>query len=355
MKIAFLFPYPHGTAPSQRFRFEQYFDFLKEKGIEYQLYSFLDNKTWDILYKPGHKVAKVLGILMGFLRRFALMFQLSKYDYVFIHREVTPIGPPIFEWIIAKILNKKIIYDFDDAIWIPNTSATNSIVAGIKWHGKVASICKWAYKVSCGNEYLCNYAREFNSNVVYNPTTIDTVHLHNILSNHVAPKPVIGWTGTHSTMMYLDEIVPVIEKLNLKYDFDFVVISNKAPDFQLPNLKFVPWNKSTEIADLAQIHIGIMPLTEDAWAKGKCGFKALQYMSLGFPALVSPVGVNSIIVENGKTGFVCNNVDEWEQGLEILLQSAEKRKEFGANARLFIEQNYSVNSNKNNFLGLFAK
>lgn len=355
MKIAFLFPYPHGTAPSQRFRFEQYFDFLKEKGIEYQLYSFLDNNTWDILYKPGHKVAKVLGIVMGFLRRFALMFQLSKYDYVFIHREVTPIGPPIFEWIIAKILNKKIIYDFDDAIWIPNTSATNSIVAGIKWHGKVASICKWAYKVSCGNEYLCNYAREFNSNVVYNPTTIDTVHLHNILSNHVAPKPAIGWTGTHSTMMYLDEIVPVIEKLNLKFDFDFVVISNNAPDFQMPNLKFVPWNKSTEIADLAQIHIGIMPLTEDAWAKGKCGFKALQYMSLGFPALVSPVGVNSIIVENGKTGFVCNNVNEWEQGLEILLQSAEKRKEFGANARLFIEQNYSVNSNKNNFLGLFAK
>lgn len=230
---------------------------MKEKGIEYDLFSFLDNKTWDILYKPGHKVAKVLGIVMGFLRRFALMFQISKYDYVFIHREVTPIGPPIFEWIIAKILNKKIIYDFDDAIWIPNTSATNSIVAGIKWHGKVASICKWAYKVSCGNEYLCNYARQFKSNVVYNPTTIDTVHLHNILSNHDVPKPVIGWTGTHSTMMYLDEIVPVIEKLNLKYDFEFVVISNKAPDFQLNNLKFVPWSKSTEIADLAQIHIGI--------------------------------------------------------------------------------------------------
>ena len=355
MKIAFLFPYPHGTAPSQRFRFEQYFVFLKEQGIHYQLYSFLDNSTWDILYKPGHKFEKVFGIVMGFLKRFVLMFQLNKYDYVFIHREVTPIGPPVFEWIIAKILRKKIIYDFDDAIWIPNTSVTNRIVGGIKWHGKVSSICKWAHVVSCGNAYLADFARQFNANVVYNPTTIDTVNLHTILSNHDEVRTVIGWTGTHSTMMYLDEILPIIINLNKKYEFDFMIISNKLPEFQLDNLKFVPWNKVTEIADLAQIHIGIMPLTADAWAQGKCGFKALQYMALGFPALVSPVGVNSFIVENNKTGYVCNDLFEWEQSLELLLQSASKRKEFGANARDFIEKNYSVNSNKNNFLSLFAK
>jgi glycosyltransferase involved in cell wall biosynthesis len=355
MKIAFLFPYPVGTAPSQRFRFEQYYASLDKAGIQYSQYSFLDQKTWDVLYKPGHSLKKVLGIVKGFLRRMVLMFQLFHYDFVFIHREVTPIGPPIFEWIIAKVLRKKIIYDFDDAIWIPNTSSNNSIVAGIKWHGKVTSICKWAYKVSCGNEYLANYAKQFNENVIINPTTIDTVNLHNLISNHEVTKPVIGWTGSHSTMVYINEILPVINKLNHKYDFDFVVISNKEPDFKMPNLKFIPWNKETEIEDLAKLNIGIMPLTEDLWAKGKCGFKALQYMALGIPALVSPIGVNTTIVNNDVNGFICDTENDWEESLVVLLQNADKRKQLGINARRFIEDNFSIISNENNFLSLFAK
>lgn len=355
MKIAFLFPYPVGTAPSQRFRFEQYYASLDKTGIQYSQYSFLDHKTWDVLYKPGHSLKKVLGIIKGFLRRLTLMFRLFSYDFVFIHREVTPIGPPIFEWIIAKVLRKKIIYDFDDAIWIPNTSSNNSIVAGIKWHGKVVSICKWAYKVSCGNEYLANYAKQFNENVIINPTTIDTVNLHNLISNHEVTKPVIGWTGSHSTMIYINEILPVINKLNHKYDFDFVVISNKEPDFKMINLKFVAWNKETEIEDLAKLNIGIMPLTEDLWAKGKCGFKALQYMALGIPALVSPIGVNTTIVNNDVNGFICDTENDWEESLVVLLQNADKRKQLGINARKFIEDNFSIISNENNFLSLFAK
>lgn len=355
MKIAFLFPYPSGTAPSQRFRFEQYFGDLTQAGIKYELHSFLDDPTWKVLYKPGHQLAKVSGIVLGFLRRAMLMFRLFGVDYVFIHREVTPIGPPIFEWIIAKILRKKIIYDFDDAIWIPNTSSTNRIVAGIKWHGKVASICKWAYKVSCGNEFLCAFARQYNTKVIYNPTTIDTVNLHNQLSNHEVQRPVIGWTGTHSTMMYLHEIVPVMELLSQKFDFDFVVISNQAPDFELSNLKFIPWNKETEIADLAMLNIGIMPLSEDAWAKGKCGFKALQYMALGIPALVSPVGVNVDIIQEDYNGYVCATQADWEKALTSLLLAPDKRVALGKNSRKYIEEEFSVLANKNNFLAIFAK
>ena len=355
MKIAFLVPYPAGEAPSQRFRFEQYFDLLEQKNIAYQVYSFLDQKTWEILYKPGHALSKITGIVLGFMRRFLLLFQLSSVDFVFIHREITPIGPPIFEWIIAKILRKKIIYDFDDAIWIPNTSANNMVVAGIKWHAKVGNICAWAHKVSVGNAFLRNYALQFNEEVYYNPTTIDTVNLHCQLSNHDIEKPVIGWTGSHSTMVYLADIVPVIAELSQEFDFDFVVISNKAPDFKLENLKFIPWCKATEIRDLATLNIGIMPLTNDAWANGKCGFKALQYMALGIPALVSPVGVNEEIVSNDFNGFVCSSPSDWKNALESLLLSAANRKRLGVNARQFIEEKYSVLSNENNFLSLFTK
>src|SRR5690606_37637078 len=138
----------------------------------------------------------------GFFRRKILLFKACKYDYIFIHREVAPLGPPIFEWFLAKMLQKRIIYDFDDAIWLTNTSENNKLAAGLKWHQKVDAISKWAYKVSCGNTFLCDYARQFNNNVVLNPTTIDTENMHNpaLLQKQVNSVLVIGWTGTHSTL-----------------------------------------------------------------------------------------------------------------------------------------------------------
>lgn len=140
MRILFLVPYPPGRAPSQRFRFEQYLDALTAHGHYYHLVPFLSVATWNILYKPGHAAAKALGILGGFARRVGLLFAVPAYDFVFVHREAAPIGPPVFEWVIAKVLGKKIIYDFDDAIWLANTSEANKIAAGVKWHHKVAEI-----------------------------------------------------------------------------------------------------------------------------------------------------------------------------------------------------------------------
>ena len=153
MRILFLIPYPPGRAPSQRFRFEQYLDALTAHGHQYRLAPFLSVATWNILYKPGQAAAKALGILSGFARRAGLLFAVPDYDFVFVHREAAPVGPPVFEWLIAKVLGKKIIYDFDDAIWLANTSEANKIAAGVKWHHKVADICRWAYKNSCGNTY----------------------------------------------------------------------------------------------------------------------------------------------------------------------------------------------------------
>ncbi|WP_426490592.1 glycosyltransferase [Hymenobacter sp. 102] len=354
MQILFIAPYPHGKAPSQRFRFEQYFDLLTQAGYKWKLAPFISDSTWAILYKPGHTVAKVSGIVAGFIRRFLLLFTLSNYDYVFIHREASPIGPPIFEWIIAKLLRKKVIYDFDDAIWLANTSETNKIVAGIKWHHKVDAICKWAYKVSCGNAYLRNYARQFNTNALINPTTIDTLNLHNQVRNQRAGGPlVIGWTGTHSTLQYLQQIVPVLAKLEKEFEFEFRVISNQAPNLPLKSLMYQPWRKESEIQDLLGFHVGLMPLEDDLWAKGKCAFKALQYMALGEPALVSPVGMNTEVVQNGVNGYICATPEEWEQSLRNLLQNPELREELGTQARQTIVERYSVVANWPNFLALF--
>jgi glycosyltransferase involved in cell wall biosynthesis len=321
----------------------------------YDCQAFIDEPNWAILYKKGHYLAKTVGILKGFARRLGVLFRLRKYDYVFIHREASPIGLPVFEWLIAKVFRKKVIFDFDDAIWLPNTSENNALIAGLKFHQKTGWICRWAHKISAGNDYLAGYARRFNANVIRNPTTIDTENLHNQfrIQQSIAEKPVIGWTGTHSTLKYLDEITPVIRKLELKYDFRFLVISNKKPDIHLDSLHFVQWNKETEVIDLLRMHIGIMPLAADKWSGGKCGFKALQYMALGIPALVSPVGVNTQIVTNSENGFICTTPEDWERNLLTLLQSPELRIDMGVKARAKITKEYSVTANTPNFLQLF--
>jgi glycosyltransferase involved in cell wall biosynthesis len=358
LRILFLIPYPPGRAPSQRFRFEQYLDILAAHGYQYRLAPFLSEATWRILYQPGQAVQKALGILQGFGRRIAHLLAAPSYDFIFVHREAAPLGPPIFEWLLTKVLRKRLIYDFDDAVWLANTSEANKIVASFKWHHKVDSICRWAYKNSCGNSYLASYARQFNPRVIINPTTIDTVHLHNQVRDQLASGPlVVGWTGTHSTLKYLLPIVPVLAQLEAEgVAFEFRVISNQPPEFDQPlrSLRFVPWQKATEIPDLLTFHVGLMPLEDDRWAQGKCAFKALQYMALGIPALVSPVGMNTEVVQDDYNGYICKETTDWHYHLRQLLTDAARRQALGQAARATIEQRYSVASNTLNFLKLFT-
>ncbi|MGI4743447.1 MAG: glycosyltransferase family 4 protein [Janthinobacterium lividum] len=355
MHILFVVPYPSGKAPSQRFRFEQYLDSLTAAGYSWHIEPFMSQATWSILYKRGHTLAKVWGILKGFWHRIILLSSVYRYRYIFIHREATPIGPPVFEWLVANVFHKKIIYDFDDAIWIPNTSEANSLVAGAKWHQKVGSICRWAYKVSSGNKYLRDYATQFNPNAIINPTTIDTVRLHNEVKNQLSPgRLIIGWTGTHSTLKYIEQIIPILSDLEKEYDFEFRVISNQPPQLSLRSLVYQPWRKETEIFDLLAFHIGLMPLENDAWAQGKCAFKALQYMALGIPALVSPIGMNTDVVIDGKNGYVCATPEQWKRALVALMQDSALRAQLGQAARHTVENNYSVTANRRNFLGLFS-
>ena len=353
--IAFIVPYPSGVAPSQRFRFEQYLSLLESSGIQHACFPFLTDKEFKIIYKQGYFLRKSQSIFNGFLRRFILMFRLSKYDTVFIHREVTPIGPPFFEWVIAKILKKKIIYDFDDAIWLENTSQSNQLVSKIKKHSKVASICKWSSLIVCGNQFLMDFAKNHNQNVVHMPTTIDTKNEHNKIKFHEKKKVVVGWTGTHSTIKYLYEIEETLLKLQEKLHFEFKVISNKDPLFTKIKYQYVTWNKNQEIQDLLEMDIGIMPLLDNDWARGKCAFKALQYMALGIPCVISPVGVNNEIIKDGVNGFIAKNNKEWQEKLMILIKDTKVRSQLGEEGLNTVNDRYSVLANQNNFVSYLRK
>ncbi|SMG33210.1 Glycosyl transferases group 1 [Marivirga sericea] len=351
-KILFVCPYPFDEAPSQRFRFEQYLPLLEENGYHFHIAPFLNLKAWKILYKPGNGLQKLFWLTRSYGERLLLLLKLRSYDYIFIHREATPFGPPFFEWTTRFIWKKRIIYDFDDAIWLADPSEKGSLKARMKWKSKVKTICKWSFKVSCGNDYLAQFAKSYSENVVINPTTIDTkYHQQHRISE--SKTITIGWTGTHSTLPYLKPIIPILDKLYIKNDFELLVISNQTPDFDVKYMRFIQWNKSTEIVDLNEIDIGIMPLTDDIWSQGKCGFKLLQYLAINKAIVASPVGVNQKLIKESDAGFPAESEDQWSKAILTLLTNDSLRQELGDNGRKYIQDYYSVQSNSETFLGLF--
>ncbi len=351
--ILFVVPYPIGFAPGQRFRFELLLQYLQD-SFQIKVSPLLGIESYHILYAKSEIHRKIWALVVGFIRRTKLIFSVLKYDYVFVFREVFFFGPPIFEWFIAKVLKKKIIYDFDDAIWLPDQNRESTVWRWLKWRSKIASICKWSWKVSVGNEYLADFASEYNTNVVLIPTVVDA-EVHKPISSVKNQKPIVGWTGSHSTLQYLDMIIPSLQKLEKEMDFTFRVIANKDPRLPLKNYSFLPWNKKAEIEDLATIDIGVMPLPDDEWAKGKCGFKLIQYLALEIPAVASPVGVNTDIIQHGQTGFLARTTEEWAESLKKLLQNQSIRAEMGKKGRALIEKKYSVQSQVEAFQSLFSK
>ena len=352
--IHFWVPYPIGVAPSQRFRVELFLQRLEREGYSFRLLTFMDKKAWDILYKPGNKFLKAWGTVKGFFRRINHLFQSTKADYIFIHREATPLGPPIFEWLLAKIFGKKIIHEYDDAIWIPGGEKISFMKKWLKATWKIKHIIKWSYKVAAGNDFLCEYARQYNSSVFLIPTVVDTEQGHfKQRGQNSENRVIVGWTGTHTTLHNLEVIEGVIPELKKEIDFDFLVISNKAPHW---NFDFIykQWELSSEQEDLLKMNIGIMPSKQGPWFEGKCGFKLIQYHACGIPAIASPTRVNSLITLHNKTGFIAKDKDEWKTYLKQLIADAQLRTAMGRAAREHIENNYSLNSLFPAFISLFS-
>ena len=353
MNIIILAPCPAAVSPSQRFRFEHYLPDLKANGIQYTFSPFVDLKTWQLIFDKGSYFNKITGVMKGFINRFLLMFKLSGYDYVFIHREAAPIGPPFFEWVIAKILKKKIIYDFDDNIWIKMSSTANPAATLIKCRWKVKYICRWSHITTGGNDYLVSYAAKHCKKAVLLPTVVDTEKMHNRTKDHLEEPLTIGWTGTSFNFIYFYKIITPIKNLQFKYRFKFLIIADRDPELPEIQYDFIKWKKDSEIEDLLRMHIGIMPLnnTEIEW--GKCAFKAIQYMSLGIPAVVSPVGANRTVVDDGINGYWADTEEELYAGLEKLIVNTQERIQMGKLAQQKIKNQFSVAATRNIFLDLF--
>ncbi|HEX6730533.1 MAG TPA: glycosyltransferase family 4 protein [Pyrinomonadaceae bacterium] len=341
MRLLTIVPSTYDTSPGQRFRIEQWEPLLKERGVEVTYQPFESEELNRLLYKPGKLGRKASLVAESFFRRFSVMRSVNDYDVVYVFREAALLGPPIFErWIHNS--GVPMVFDFDDAVFVSYRSPSNGYLSYLKFASKTKTICRMAAQVMAGNRYLADYARRVNRCVTIVPTTIDTDKYKFTERKSANGPPTIGWTGSFSTVQHLDTLRPALEKLARQAEFRLRVIGTPAYEIDGIDVEAMSWQARTEIQDLRDIDIGIMPLPNDAWSKGKCGLKALQFMALGVPTVCSAVGVNTEIIQDGRNGFLAGSEDEWIDKLGRLLRSPELRDSLGRAGRETVEANYSA-------------
>ena len=341
MRLLAIVPNLYDTSPGQRFRIEQWEPLLRERGVEITYAPFLDEELSSVLYRQGQMGKKLSHVVRRFGGRLSDVRSASNFDAVYIFREAALFGPPIFE---RMIRSRKIpfVFDFDDAIFVSYRSPSNGYLSYLKFAAKASTICRLASHVMVGNPYLAEYSRQFNPNVTMIPTTIDLDRYH-VVERDTDPQPVvIGWTGSFSTVQHLDTLRSALQKLAQREKFRLRVIGT--PEYKLEgvDVEAMDWRAETEVKDLTPCEVGIMPLPDDAWSKGKCGLKALQFMALGTPVICSPVGVNTDIIQDSENGYLANGEDEWLEKLGALIRSAELRRRMGLAGRATVEERYSA-------------
>ncbi len=350
--ILFIAAHRLQRSPSQRFRFEQYLQYFESQGFDWEL-SYLIPESHDAdFYKPGNLRTKMEVFATSWWKRLQDVIRAREFDLIFVQREAFMTGSTRFERLFAKS-GAKLIFDFDDAIWHLDVSEGNKKLGWLKRPGKTADIIGYSHHVIAGNNYLADYARQFNPNVTVIPTTIDTEYHR----PHTLPEPkreqvCIGWTGSHTTVKHFRLAEHVLLRLKERYGekIRFKLIGDPEYSNDALGLKGTPWTLADEVDKLRNIDIGIMPLPDDEWAKGKCGFKGLQYMAMEIPPVMSPVGVNTEIITHGENGFIAGNDEEWYATLCRLIEEPDLRSRIGKAARQTIIDRYSVESQKEVYL-----
>lgn len=352
-KVLIITNHRKNRSPGQRFRFEQYLNFLESNGYQITFSYLLNKKDDKYFYKEGSVFNKVIILIKSFLKRYKEVKTYDNYNIIFVYREAFFTGSTFFEKRIAKS-KAKFIFDFDDAIWLHDVSGGNKKWGWLKNPDKIKKIIQYSDMVFAGNDYLATYAKKYNSKVKLIPTTIDTnYHKQNIGKKE--KKVCIGWTGSSTTLKYFEDFIPTLLKVKNKHNdlVTFKVIVDEKKEYPELGIKTTFWSLDNEIENLSKIDIGIMPLPEDKWAKGKCGFKGLQYMALKIPSVMSPVGVNTKIIDNNINGFLAKTEKDWIDILSKLIGDEKLRESIGEKGRATVIEKYSVESQKNIYLEAF--
>jgi glycosyltransferase involved in cell wall biosynthesis len=353
IRVLAVVPAPLNTTPGQRFRIEQWESHLRRKDIEIVYSPFADAELMRVLQRPGRVFFKTLKVIKAWSRRLYEAKRVTGFDLVYVFREGSLIGPAIVERIYMA-RNIPFVFDFDDAIWIRYTSDSNWFFSHLRCPGKTSALCHLARHVIVGNACLRDYASQRNENVTIIPTTIDTA-LYRPFDRTPGRIPTVGWTGSHSTERHLEVVRDALERLRNHVEYRLVVVGGGRFRLHGVEVEHRAWRSATETQDLSDFDIGIMPLPDSAWERGKCGLKALQCMALAMPVVVSPVGVNTEIVKHGVNGFLAETSEDWIATLEKLLKDQILRRAIGISARETIENSYSTRKHAPRVAEVFRK
>lgn len=337
MKILALTRYSELGA-SSRFRVYQFFPYLKQQGFEITVEPLLGTNYINYLYKKTP--IPVLEIVNSYFRRMFYLLKKNQFDLIWLQQEAFPWLPFWFERILT-ISKIPVVVDYDDAFF-HRYDLNKSRIVRFFLGRKIDRVMNYAGVVIAGNQYLADRAIKNGSKVVEVLPTVIDLEKFQYKTQTEKETFTIGWIGSPHTAKYLNTIQSALKELSLKTDVKIIFVGSG--DFVLDNVLYEKreWSESTEVEEIQEFDVGIMPLIDSPWERGKCGFKLIQYMASSKPVIASPVGVNVEIVKNGVNGFLAKNSEEWIKYFMVLKNNFNLRKEMSTAGRKIVEENYSL-------------
>lgn len=323
-------------AASTRQRFVQAMPYLAAAGITLEIRPLFDNAYLTDLFEKG--IRNRWRVLKAYLKRLRELKEAKAYDLIIIQYELFPYLPALFESLLST--QKPIILDYDDAIFHQYDQHRNPLVRSILGK-KLIPLMRRARLILCGNDYLAEYAKQHNRHVAVVPTVVDVGHYHPTQGARNDP-PVLGWIGSPSTWDYCLPLLDTLSQFTEKGALFVEVVGAGHKAKARPGFEFLDWSEKDEINDIRRMDIGIMPIPDAPWARGKCGYKLIQYMACGLPVIASPVGVNRQIVTHGEQGFLASTPEEWKAAIQQLLSDDALRKRMGEAGRTKAVAEYSI-------------
>ncbi len=358
MKVLFV-PYGTEKAPATRYRVMQYLPYLRGRGIDYTVFSAISSFSTTLMVKSPdfNRFSKLLYYLYVFIEKLVrlswIIFISGKFDIVFLQRTTFPFRLET----LLRMANNNIIFDIDDAIYLPDKQG-NDIVTRLKKYIKkneVINILKVSKSVITENDYIKNFVSQYCESTYKIPGPIDTERF-SAPAKGEKQYVTLGWIGTPGTTSYLYMLDNVFKRIAGKYSFvkfKFIGVGRyKNPGIKIERVK---WDYMTEVDQLQSFDIGIMPMPDDEWTRGKLGCKMLQYMSVGVPAVVSYTPTNVEIIRNGENGFFTTRDQEWTEVLSRLIEDKDLRNAIGRKGRETIVDKCSLTGNIDRLIDIFKK
>jgi glycosyltransferase involved in cell wall biosynthesis len=344
LRVLALASYP-AEAAATRHRVLQFIGPLAHQGIEVDFKAFLTRRQFDELYQARRRARTAVTLMVALARRCRDLIDARTADVIMVQREAMLFGPPVLEFILARLLRKPLVLDLDDATYVPYVSPTHGRLAGfLKCFGKTDDLIRWSRVVVCGNRAIADHAADLGAATIVIPTVVDPERFRPKASSRNCGPPVLGWIGSHSTFRYLESIFPALERLARSWRFRLLIVGSARDRVDVPGVEIVcrRWNLAREVADFQEIDIGLYPLVDEPWSAGKSGFKAIQYMSVGIPYVVSPVGACTEIGTVGTTHWTAATLDDWHDALARLLGDASLRARMGQAGRSHVLAEYTL-------------